>query len=89
MSDTPTYRPIRPECKAEFDRIHKRIDKRDKSFEEQEHNIKELTVSHARISEDVLHMTKSISALTKALWGVAASILGTLFGFVMWYIQKL
>lgn len=83
------YRPIRPECKAEFDRIHQRIDKRDKSFEEQKHDIKELAVSQARTSEDVVHMTKSISALTKALWGVAASLLATLFGFVLWYIQSI
>ena len=83
------YRTMRPECKEEFARIHKRIDKRDETLSEQETEIKNHSVSIARMSEDVIHMTKSISGLTKALWGVAASMLATLFGFVLWYIQSL
>ena len=89
MSDTPTYRPIRPECKAEFERLHERIDKRDKTLEKQEDEIKKHSVSIARVSEDVMHMTKSISGLTKALWCVAVSLIATLFGFVLWYIQSI
>ena len=83
------YRPIRPECQVEFEKIHKRIDKRDETLTEQENEIKEHGLSIARISEDVIHMTKSINGLTKALWGVAASMMATLFGFVLWYIQSL
>lgn len=83
------YRPMRPECKAEFERLHDRIDKKDEAFDAQERDIRKHEVALARISEDVLHMTKSIGGLTKALWGVAASMLGTLFGFVLWYIQSL
>lgn len=83
------YRPIRPECKAEFERLHERIDKKDKALDAQEHDIRKHEVALARISEDVIHMTKSIGGLTKALWGVAASLLATLFGFVLWYIQSL
>lgn len=87
MSDN--YRAMRNECKEEFERIHKRIDKRDQSIEAQEEKIQNQAVSIARVNEDVIHMAKSISGLTKALWGVAASMLATLFGFVLWYIQSL
>jgi len=83
------YRPIRKECKDEFERIHRRIDKRDKMLGEQEDKLQAHGESIARMSEDVLHVTKSISALTKALWGVAGSMLATLFGFVLWYIQHI
>lgn len=83
------YRPMRPECKEEFERLHKRIDKRDEVFNEQETELKDHAVAIAKISEDVIHVTKSIGGLTKALWGVAASLIATLFGFVIWYIQSL
>ena len=43
----------------------------------------DMRVSHARIDQ----LTKTIAALTKALWGVVASTLTTLVGFVFWYIQ--
>lgn len=83
------YRPMRPECKEEFEKLHKRIDKRDEVFNEQETELKDHAVAIAKISEDVIHVTKSIGGLTKALWGVAASLIATLFGFVIWYIQSL
>ena len=83
------YRPMRPECKEEFEKIHKRIDKRDEVFNEQESELKDHAVAIAKISEDVIHVTKSIGGLTKALWGVAVSLMATLFGFVIWYIQSL
>ena len=87
MSDN--YRAMRNECKEEFERLHKRIDKRDQSMEAQEEKIQNQAVSIARVNEDVIHMAKSISGLTKALWGVAAAMLATLLGFVLWYIQQL
>ena len=80
---------MRPECKEEFEKLHKRIDKRDEVFNEQETELKDHAVAIAKISEDVIHVTKSIGGLTKALWGVAASLIATLFGFVIWYIQSL
>lgn len=36
---------------------------------------------------DMNHLTKSLNALTKALWGVAATIMATLLSFFIWYIQ--
>lgn len=83
------YRAMRPECRDEFERIHKRIDKRDKTLETIEGEVQTQAVAIARTSEDVIHMAKSISSLTKALWGVAVSLMATLFGFVLWYIQSL
>lgn len=83
------YRPMRPECKEAFDLIHRRIDKRDATLSEQEKKIEEHSVSIAKTSEDVIHITKSMGALTKALWGLAASLMAALFGFVLWYIQHL
>lgn len=84
-----TYRPIRKECKEEFDRIHRRIDKRDKMLGEQEDKLQAHGESLARMSEDVTHVTRSISALTKALWGVAGSLMASLFGFILWYVQSI
>lgn len=43
----------------------------------------DMRVSHERVEQ----LTKTIAALTKALWGVVVSTLTTLVGFVFWYIQ--
>ena len=39
--------------------------------------------------KDIIRAAMKARGITQALWGVAASMLGTLFGFVLWYIQSL
>ena len=52
---------MRQDCKEAFEIIHDRIDKRDK----------EITAN----TTDIKHLAKSMSALTKALWGIASAII--------------
>jgi len=40
------------------------------------------------IKTDMSHLTQSLNALTKALWGVAVTTLATLLSFFMWYVQN-
>ena len=80
---------MRPECQAEFQKLHDRIDKKSEELKEQSKSIHDNEVEITKVSEDVQHMAKSINGLTKALWGVAASLMATMFGFILWYIQTL
>lgn len=66
----------------------------EKRFSKLEEELLTLTEAHFKLDGDVRvsherveQLTKTIAALTKALWGVVASTLTTLFGFVFWYIQ--
>lgn len=83
------YRQMRTECKEEFEKLHRRIDKRDKMLNGQDDELKKHGVAIAKISEDVAHVTRSMNSLTRALWGLAGSMMVTLVGFVLWYIQSL
>ena len=83
------HRDIRPECKEQFEILHRRIEKRDKLLDEQDEKIQSHSVSIAKMSENIIAVTRSINALTKALWGLAGSMIVTLAGFVLWYIQSL
>ena len=40
------------------------------------------------IKTDMTHLTHSLDALTKALWGIAATTLATLLSFFVWYVQN-
>ena len=83
------YRPMRPECKEELRKLHERIDKRGEEIKDIQDNLHNNEIEITKVSEDVLHIAKSINGLTKALWGVAASTMATMFGFLIWYIQQL
>jgi septal ring factor EnvC (AmiA/AmiB activator) len=66
----------------------------DKRFAKLEGELLALTEEHFKLDGDVRvsnarveQLTKSLAALTKALWGVVVSMLATLTGFLIWYIQ--
>ena len=66
---------MRQDCKEAFKIIHDWIDKRDKKLDKycerlDEHD-KEITAN----TTDIKYLAKSMSALTKALWGIASAII--------------
>jgi hypothetical protein len=89
----------RPDCDLEFkrlwDKIEKeivrvwvRLEKGDLKFEEfadKEHEQDKELVS---LKTHMLHLVSSMSNLTKAIWGMVASILLVLISFFIWYVQN-
>lgn len=69
-------------CRKRFETIERRLDL--KSVMLDKHNA-DIEV----IKTDMAHLTKSLNALTKALWGVAGTTVAALFSFFIWYIQTL
>ncbi|MBE7048670.1 MAG: hypothetical protein E7393_04800 [Ruminococcaceae bacterium] len=69
-------------CKERFEAIERRLEKGDGV-------LKAHTTDIAVLKTNMENLTKSLSALTKALWGVCGTALASLFGFFMWYIEKL
>ena len=49
----------------------------------------EHTTEIAVLKTNMKSLIKSINGLTKSLWGVCGTIVATLFGFFVWYIQNL
>lgn len=69
-------------CKERFRDIEERLNDGDRIMTEHATEI-------AVLKTNMSNLIKSISGLTKALWGVCGTTLATLFGFFMWYIQNL
>ncbi len=69
-------------CKERFREIEKRLDEGDKVFTQH-------TTDIAVLKTNTNALIKSMNGLTKALWGVCGTILATLFGFFIWYIQSI
>lgn len=72
---------IRPECRDRFERIENRLDDGEKLFSR---HGERLTAAETSVE----NVAKSLDGVTKALWGVAASIGGMLFMFLLWYIEN-
>ena len=70
------------QCKERFKAIDERLNEGDRLMNEH-------TPEIAVIKTNVASLIKSINGLTKSLWGVCASLVVTLFGFFVWYIQSL
>jgi hypothetical protein len=51
--------------------------------------IDELKESDAVKRTQIDNLTKAISSQTKAIWGLVCSVIATLGGFFIWYIQSL
>lgn len=71
---------INQSCKERFDSIDKRLEKGDDEFKIHGEKI-------VKVETNVDNLTRSLHGVTYALWGVAASIIATLSGFVIWFIQ--
>lgn len=69
-------------CKEKFGTIEKRLNEKSRVLDG---NVTDINV----LRNEIAHVTRSIGALTKALWAIAGSIVATLFGFFVWYIQNL
>lgn len=74
--------PMNEMCKEKFRGLEKRLDDGEKL-------ISEHTTDIAIVQTTVSALVKSMNGLTKALWGICGTTLATLFGFLLWYIQKL
>ena len=70
------------QCKERFKAIDDRLNEGDKLMNEH-------TTEIAVIKTNVASLIKSINGLTKSLWGVCGTIVATLFGFFIWYIQSI
>ena len=69
-------------CKERFRDIEERLNDGDRIMTEH-------TTEIAVLKTNMSNLIKSISGLTKALWGVCGTIVATLFGFFIWYVQNL
>lgn len=69
-------------CKERFKAIDDRLNEGDRLMSEH-------TTEIAVLKTNMNSLIKSINGLTKSLWGVCGTILATLFGFFIWYIQSL
>lgn len=69
-------------CRERFRDIEERLNDGDRIMTEH-------TTEIAVLKTNMSNLIKSISGLTKALWGVCGTILATLFGFFIWYVQNL
>lgn len=69
-------------CRERFASLERRMNIKSEKLDE-------CTTDIEVLKTDMGHLTRSLNALTKALWGVAASMLAVLLGFFIWYIQSL
>jgi len=71
---------VNENCKDHFNRIDKRLEDGDTKLDDHSNKI-------TRLDANVANITKSLDGLSKALWGVSASIVAGLFAFFIWYVQ--
>ena len=69
-------------CKERFRDIEERLNEGDKVMTEH-------TTEIAVLKTNMSNLIKSLSGLTKALWGICGTTLATLLGFFIWYVQNL
>ena len=79
----------RKDCDKEFERIWTRLSCGDQSFD----LLKDKNEKHDRrilvIETNMINLIKSMTGLTRALWGAAGAICAIGIGFIIWYIQSL
>ena len=69
-------------CKEKFQTFEKSLNYKSEQIDKQ-------AIDLAKLSVEVANVTKSMNALTKALWGVSGTIIATLIGFFIWYVQSI
>ena len=69
-------------CKERFKAIDDRLNESDRLMSEH-------TTEIAVLKTNMNSLIKSINGLTKSLWGVCGTIIVTLLGFFIWYVQSL
>ena len=73
---------IRNECREHFARKEERLASGDRTINK--HNL-----DIAVLQNNVNSLIKTMSSLTKALWGVCGTTVATLVGFLLWYIKSI
>ena len=73
---------IRNECREHIARIEERLAWGDRT-------INKHTLDIAVLQNNVNSLIKTMSSLTKALWGVCGTTVATLVGFLLWYIKSI
>lgn len=79
----------RPDCQGEFQRIWDRLGSGDKAFDKMNACSTDLDKRVLILETNMINLIRSMSSLTKALWGAAATIGGVGITFIIWYIQSL
>lgn len=73
---------IQRECREHFARIEERLASGDRTINRHNTDI-------AVLQSNVNSLIKTMSSLTKALWGVCGTTVATLVGFLLWYIKSI
>jgi len=76
-------------CKATHKALDDKIERHEKWLGEHEGKIDVLEKSDATNTANITNVCKSVTGLTKAVWGLVSAIIIMLLGFVFWYIQSL
>ena len=78
-----------PFCAKMFNDIADRLESGDKRFGKNEETLNEHEIDIAVLKTCTESVTKSLSGLAKALWGIVITVATAGIGFVIWYIQTL
>lgn len=75
-------------CEEKHNTINDKLKQHDKRLEEHDKQIDGLVRSDASNSTKIESLAAAIENQTKAIWGLVVSIIGSLGGFFIWYIQN-
>lgn len=76
-------------CQQHFERIDARLRHLEQAEDGQNARFSEMAVMSARMHEKLNTLDASLKSLIRALWGISGTLLASLLGFVVWYIQGL
>jgi hypothetical protein len=79
----------RIDCQGEFNRIWERLSSGDHAFDLTRDCANNLDRRVTILETNMIMLVKSMSSLTRALWGAALAVAATGVGFIIWYIQDL
>lgn len=71
---------IQAYCKERFENLQNSLNSKEQILNKQSIDIEVLKTNLA-------HLTKSLNALSNALWGMAGALMLSLFSFFVWYVQ--
>ena len=84
-----TMEERRQDCQSEFTRLWERLSSGDHAFDK----LRDCSADHEKrvtiLETNMVNLIKSMSALTKALWGAALAVASVGVTFIIWYIQSL
>ena len=79
----------RRECDLEFSRIWESLSKGDGHFQRLDTNDRQQDKDIKELQTNMVSLIKTISGLTRAIWGAVLTIIGAGASFFVWYIQSL